>query len=324
MHNPSVFFDPTDHSYTSEYGKEYVPVTKVISITPRAVDFRSLPFQDRVKKAAERGSMLHAEIQQFIDNGDIGLFPSTEWFSLNLFPKYTAWESEQIVASDEEYTSYAGTIDAICRDGEDYLLFDFKFGGHETVDYQLSLYKRALCKMRNIEPDKVKLFCVDFHDEENVKVIPVRTIDSQWLDNLLYCYENGEPYTEPHQELANMESIESQIVSLERTLSELAELKDKYRKELYQAMRENGIKKFEFGSICASLVGPSMKTEFDLEKFKAENPDINWKDYEVIKVDTDTKKLQKDFPKEFLACTCEKQARAGYLKITISDSTEAI
>ena len=98
----NIYFDPTDHTYTSEYGKEYTPVTKICGITPRAVNFRALPNQGRIQKAASRGTLLHEELQKFVETGDKGLFPTTDWFAQNLFPKFKNWESEVVVYSDEE------------------------------------------------------------------------------------------------------------------------------------------------------------------------------------------------------------------------------
>lgn len=326
----SVTMLPDHSGYMDEKGSFYFPVTTVIGITPRAVNFSELPYQDKVQKARERGTMLHGEIENCIKTGDTGLFPTTEWFALNLLPKYTDWESEQIVFSDEQYSPYAGTIDAICRDGENHILMDFKFGGHETVDYQLSLYKRAYCKNRNVSPDKVKLFCIDFHDEDNIRVLPIRTIEDSWLDALLYCFETGEKYAEPHLALAampestlmDMESVEIQILQIEDTLKELTALKDTYRKDLYKAMTDHGMSSFEFGSIKATVVPLGKKTEFDLEGFKKAHPEIDLSQFEKTVIEVDQKALQKAYPKEYLGCTFEKQSKAGYLRVTIKDSTE--
>lgn len=306
----NIYFDPTDHTYTSEYGKEYTPVTKICGITPRAVNFKALPYQDRIQKAASRGTVLHAELQNFVDSGDIGLFPTTEWFAKNVHPNFKNWESEVVIYSDEDEDkeSYAGQIDLICQDDNGhYHLWDFKTGGHETVDYQLSLYKRGFCKNRTIDPEIVQLHCIDAKNEDKIKVLDIRTIAKEWLDALLCCYSAGEPYREPAVELKGMpvtaleklEAIESYYLSLKAELDELDNQKKALESDLYKAMEEFGRETFDFGSIHATRVKPTTADTFDSKSFSKDHPELY---------------------KAYIKST----SRKGYLKMTVRDLTEAV
>ena len=299
-----VIFDPVDHSYTSEYGQEFVPVTEICSLTPRAIDFRRLPNQEAVKASAERGTFIHGEFESFIKTGEIGISKAFEWFYRVLYPMFTDWESEVLVYSDDESTPYAGMIDLICKNEDSYLIIDLKNGGHETVDYQLNLYKRAFCKRRNIDPALVDLACIDAHDEDAINFFRVRTIADSWLDNLLECYSLDIPYTEPlpslagfnETQIAELMSIEQYITAIERDLDLLKIKQMEYRDSLFKAMDDALIDTFECGSIKVTRVRETTSKSFDSKAFKADHADL----YE---------QYQKDIRKR------------GYLKITIRDVT---
>lgn len=305
----NVYFDPTDHSYTSEYGKEYTPVTRICGITPRAINFKALPYQDRVKKAASRGTTIHLEQQNFIETGEVGVLPTTKWFIDNLFPKYRNWEAEVLIYSDEDddKESFAGQIDAVAQDeNDDYHLFDNKSGGHETVDYQESLYKRGFCKMRNIDPKKVHLHCIDMKNEDKIKVFDVRDIPKEWLDRLLHCYKNGKQYAEPSMELTGMpvaslqqlEALEAYYKALEAEVKQRKDELQTLKDELYKAMEEAKVNKFTYNSLSVTKVGPTTADTFDAESFAKDHPEL-YKAYIVT------------------------SSRAGYVKLKVKDLTEA-
>lgn len=296
--------DPIDHSYVTEYGQILCPVTTLIKLTPRAIDFASLPKTKAIENARERGTMIHEEFEDFLKNGTRGITKSFEWFAQCLYPLFTNWESEVIVYSDDEATPYAGTIDLICKNNDRWVLIDLKTGGHETVDYQLSLYKRAFCKNRGIDPDLVDLACIDAKDEDDIGFFRVRTISAKWLDNLLFCYANDIPYIEPlptlkgfdENQLANLTTIEAYISEIEAMEKKYKAMRDKYREQLYQAMDDALVDNFEFGSIRVTRVKPSVSTSFDTELFKKENAELY---------------------KKYL----RENRKKGYLKVTVRDVT---
>lgn len=302
-----IFFDPIDHSYTDSYGQIYVPVTTICKNTPRAVDFSKLPNRKAVEQARTRGTMIHAELEAFVKNGEEGITLPMQWFKNVLYPMFKDWESEVIVYSDEESCPYAGTIDLIAKypKKERWIIIDLKNGGHETVDYQESLYKRALCKMRGLNPDDVDLACIDARDEEAIRFFQVRTIPKEWLDDLLDCCANDMPFVEPFPTLKGFDSVqmaklaelESYISSVEANLKTLQDARDEYRKKLLLAMENVLVDTFEFGSIKVTRVKETTSESFDTKKFKEENKEL----YEKYKT------------------TIRKK---GYLKMTIRDATE--
>lgn len=299
-----IFFDEIDHSYVSEYGQVFTPVTTIVGKTPRAVDFSRLPNKEAVRASANRGTMIHGELEAFVKRGEVGITKTLEWFKRVLYPLFTDWESEVIVYSDKEDAPYAGTIDLICRDKDSWVIIDLKTGGHETVDYQTSLYKRAFCKRRGIDPDKVRLACIDAHDEDAINFFGVRTISEAWLDNLLTCYAYDMPYSEPlptlkgfnETQIQNLMGIESYISAIEMDLKKLTEERDRYREELFKAMDDALVDTFEMGSIKVTRVKETTSKSFDSKAFKADHADL----YEQY-----TKDVRKK----------------GYLKVTIRDVT---
>ena len=299
-----IIFDEVDHSYTSEYGQVFVSVTRICKKTPRAVDFSSLPNKEAVERARERGKMIHSEVEDFVKKGIVGITKVVAWFQRVLYPMFTDWESEVIVYSEEETLPYAGTIDLICRNRDRWLLIDLKNGGHETVDYQLTLYKRAFCRNRNIDPDLVDLACIDARDEEAISFFRVRTIVESWILDLLTCYANDLPYVEPLPTLKGFDSVqvaklmqlESYITSVEAFIKQAQNERDSYREKLFQAMDEAMVDTFEIGSLKVTRVKPTTQASFDSAKFKTEHKDL----YEQYQT------------------TIRKK---GYLKVTVRDIT---
>lgn len=338
-------FFPEDHKYIDASGKEYTPVTRICAITPRGVDFSSIPYQDRIKAAAQRGTVRHKELEELIkywtnEENDldefIPAFKTTEWFMQNLLSneRYDQWSSEEIVFSDEPTTSFAGSIDLVCRDmkTERWILWDLKTGGHSTVDYQLSLYKRAFCKNYKEDPNQVELRCIDAKDEDKIKVLNIRTIPQDWLDKLLDCYEKKIPYIESaivlktmsNTSLQRLESFESYVSALNAEIEALTAERDALKTSLYNAMSKEQMKNFTYGSLRASLVEPVREFVFDEKGCKEKYTDLPWDSYtkEVVTKVFDKEAFQKDHPKEFVEFVKEQQKKKGYIRLSVKDVTE--
>lgn len=307
MADKEIIFDPVDHSYTDAYGQVYVPVTTLCKMTPRAVDFTKLPNRKAVEQARLRGTMVHEEIEAFVKRGEEGISLTFQWFKRVLYPLFTNWESEVIIHSESGATKYAGTIDLIAYDpkSERWVIIDLKTGGHETVDYQESFYKRAFCEIRGIDPQRVDLACIDARDESEISLFSVRTISDAWLDELLQCFADDLPYIEPlptlngfsETQIAQMESIEAYINTIETDLKSLKAKQEEYKAQLLEAMENALVDTFTIGSLMVTRVKETISKTFDSKRFKEDHKDL----YEQYQTETRKK---------------------SYLKITVRDITK--
>lgn len=213
-------FIEADHSYILN-DKKLISVTQAMKKHGLSSDYSFVDDQTR-EAAAEYGNLVHAEIENFIKNGIIGITQELEDFvklssELGLIPEKMA--SEVVVNND----TLAGTIDLVTmnKDGES-VLVDFKTTtavNKEACRWQLSLYERLYGK----KFDKLYIF----HLAKKSRAIEVERIPEEEIDRFIECEKNGEIYQK--KQLAVPDDFLQKVLAAETAIKEAEEIKEKSR-----------------------------------------------------------------------------------------------
>lgn len=267
----ATFFE-ADHSYILN-DKKLISVTQAMKKHGLSSDYSFVDDQT-IEAAAEYGNLVHAEIENFIKNGIIGITQELEDFvklssELGLIPEKMA--SEVVVNND----TLAGTIDLVTmnKDGES-VLVDFKTTtsvNKEACRWQLSLYERLYGK----KFDKLYIF----HLAKKSRAIEVERIPEEEIDRFIECEKNGEIYQK--KQLAVPDDFLQKVLAAETAIKEAEELKKKaemaaeaIRADLKRVMAEQGIKSFENEALKITYIEPSTREIIDQTRLKEELPEI--------------------------------------------------
>jgi hypothetical protein len=267
----ATFFE-ADHSYILN-DKKLISVTQAMKKHGLSSDYSFVDDQT-LEAAAEYGNLVHAEIENFIKNGIIGITQELEDFvklssELGLIPEKMA--SEVVVNND----TLAGTIDLVTmnKDGES-VLVDFKTTtavNKEACRWQLSLYERLYGK----KFDKLYIF----HLAKKSRAIEVERIPEEEIDRFIECEKNGEIYQK--KQLAVPDDFLQKVLAAETAIKEAEELKKKaetaaeaIRADLMRVMAEQGIKSFENEALKITYIEPSTREIIDQTRLKKELPEI--------------------------------------------------
>lgn len=267
----ATFFE-ADHSYILN-DKKLISVTQAMKKHGLSSDYSFVDDQT-LEAAAEYGNLVHAEIENFIKNGIIGITQELEDFvklssELGLIPEKMA--SEVVVNND----TLAGTIDLVTmnKDGES-VLVDFKTTtavNKEACRWQLSLYERLYGK----KFDKLYIF----HLAKKSRAIEVERIPEEEIDRFIECEKNGEIYQK--KQLAVPDDFLQKVLAAETAIKEAEELKKKaetaaeaIRADLKRVMAEQGIKSFENEALKITYIEPSTREIIDQTRLKEELPEI--------------------------------------------------
>ena len=271
-----VKFNKKNHTYTliKENGEKYdlVSVTTLLKkhgITP---DYSNVN-ENVLEAKAERGSVIHEELEQYINHKQIGFTGELEQFieackAKNILPS----KSEFMVWNDE----IAGTVDvAGIIDGQTFL-GDFKTTTalhREAVAWQLSLYAYLL----NEKFDK--LLCIHFPDAETCKIVEIQPIPTEEIERLLECERNCELYQKKTLELDTVScekiiTIQQELKSLDDRKKELEQTESELKKMLIEKMEETGVKSVDNDYFKITYIAPSTRETLDAAKLKKEMPEV--------------------------------------------------
>lgn len=276
-----VIFREEDHRYIAiddETGKELCDLVSVTTLLKRhgiAPDYVAVD-KDVLKAKAERGKVIHKELEDYITLGEIGFTEELEHFikqcaSKNIKPL----KSEFLVYNDE----IAGTADVAGLIGEDEVPFigDFKTTAtlHKVaVAWQLSLYAYL-----NKEVEYKKFLCFHFPDEKTCKVIELEPISTEEIEELLRCERDCELYKPKTLELAEYETekiiaVQSELKALNDRKKLLEEQENELKEFLISKMEETGVKQIDNDYFKITYVASSTRESVDTSKLKKEMPEI--------------------------------------------------
>ena len=262
-----INFNEEKHEYTLD-GKVLISVTQLMKKHGLSPNYGDVPAAV-LRAKAERGTLIHKEIENFIKTGEIGF--TTEMLN---FRKYVDANKISILAS--EIIAYndvaAGTVDLLLGDG---VIADIKTTASlhkDAISWQLSIYNFLL----NNEFTKGQVYHFDKDGNLNVVDIPLKPIEE--VEILIECEKNGEIYQQP---AIATDSQLMQIVELETLIKHYDEQKKQAEKQaqelrdaLLVAMEQNGVKTMENERIRITYTAPTTRQSIDSTRLKKEQPSV--------------------------------------------------
>ena len=267
-----ISFDEQKHVYTLD-GRELISVTQLMKKHGLAPDYSAVS-QEVLTAKAERGSLIHKEIEDYIKNNEIGF---TE--ELGAFIRYIATKNVKIRASETIVYNdiVAGTLDLLLDYNNELVIADIKTTStlhKDAVSWQLSIYAYLLGN------DVQRGQAFHFDNEGQLKVVDIPLKPRAEIEKLMTAERMGfERYHLPTIELdENQVAViqEAQaIIERAKKEQEQAEANMKAVKEaITEAMAQTGAKVFENDFMKITFVEPYERSTIDSARLKKENPEI--------------------------------------------------
>lgn len=272
-----IHFDEKTHTYTLDDGRTLISVTQLMKKHGLAPDYSGVN-PDVLARAADRGTLIHKEIETLIKTGDIGFTSEcSEFFEFIKENELAVHHSEKIVS---DYEMIAGTIDLLLERPADETLIiaDLKTTSSvnlEAVSWQLSIYNYLTGYMA----DCAQVF--HFGKDGKLKVIDVPFQPREEVERLIDCERRGVIYTKPtavalvtDQQVATIAEAEKIIAEADAAKKEAEARIAEIKAALMAEMEARGLKSFETDRVKLTYVLPSERTTIDIAKLKKELPKI--------------------------------------------------
>ena len=265
-----VNFNEETHTYTLG-NKELISVTQLLKLVGVSADY-SFVNNEVMKKASEKGVLIHKEIEEYIKNGEVGF--TEELYAFIDYLKENDLEpiASELMVHDEEV---AGTIDLIIKNRKtgEIELDDIKTTSSVNKDYvawQTSMYKHLYgeqvdkLKCLHLKGDKLKAIELINKTPEQIASLYQLLKDGTMIKNSLVGVET---------ELAELYETEKLIQAIEQQKKEVEETAKEMRSAIVEKMKEQGLTKFENDKIIISYIAPTTALIVDSKKLKAEYPE---------------------------------------------------
>lgn len=262
-------FDELKHEY--RWGDKILPsVTTILEKTLFNTKYENIN-EETLKKAAERGTIIHKEIENYLTNDELG-------FSSELFNFIQIEEENNLINMQSEVKIHdenmAGTIDILAdridsSKNKKQILADIKTTyklDTVYVSWQLSFYAYILKNFYDIEVDE--LYAIWLRDNKHSFVKVERKTDKE-VEDVLEAFKNGSKIdlypntiqTIPQDKQIAFCCILKQIKDMEEKTKEIKEA-------ILKEMETRGIENAVIGDVQIIYKRPSTKTSVDTKKLK--------------------------------------------------------
>ena len=264
-----LVFDPQTHTYTLD-GKDLISVTQILAKHGLSPNYNGVD-EDTLKASAERGTLIHKEIENYIKKGEIGFTDECAEFV-----SYVRENNIAIMGSEVTFHNdiVAGTCDLIINSQKGYLIVaDIKTTStlhKESVAWQLSLYAY-------LSGNKTMNHGQAFHfSKDGLKVVDIELKPVEEVEKLLECERKGEIYKQELViegfELAKFYEAEQIIVKAKEEQKRAEETQKEVYEAILKAMEEQGVKTYETDTMKITYVAPTTRVTLDTARLKKENP----------------------------------------------------
>ncbi len=269
-------FNEEKHEYTLG-NRTLISVTQLMRKHGLAPDYSNVD-ETVLRAKAERGTLIHKEIEDYIKTGEIGW--SNEVLS---FMDYVKDNKVNILSSELMVNNdiVAGTIDLILDDKGQPVIADIKttYQVHkESVSWQLSIYLFLYVVDKGINYNEFEGQCYHFDKEGQLEVLDIPLKPFTEVASLMQCEREGKTYKQElkveNDTLLQLEDVENIIKYHEEQLKQAKAKEEEMRNALMQAMEENSIKTYETDKLKITYVEATTRSTVDSVRLKKEMPDI--------------------------------------------------
>lgn len=266
-----TFIEDTHEYFLDD--KKLISVTQLMQKHGLAPNYGDVP-SEVLRAKAERGSLVHKEIEEYIKEGNIGF--TNELIEFINADKGEVLKSEFKVNND----IVAGTVDLLLYKNNEYIIADLKTTSElhiDAVSWQLTIYAYLLSKINPmINVTKGQAF--HFNKDGKLNIVDIVLKPFEEIDRLMECERNNEKFElkkiASDEQLMQLLEVEALIKSIEEKKKKAEEQAKELRAELMKAMEANGVKSFENDLIRITYVAPSTRQSIDSTKLKKEQPAI--------------------------------------------------
>lgn len=276
-HKLECRFYEEPHEYWLGYNEnsEFIKVKQLISVTTLLKKHKLSADYSKVNKSilkakAERGNIIHEELEIYVKTGEYGFTEELQQFT-------RACEIEEIVPQKSEFIVFndvvAGCVDTSGTIKGFSYIGDYKTTAvyHEqAVAWQLSLYEYL--SGENFD----KLICFWFKNGLSIK--EVTRIAREKIEELIDLERNDEILD---KSLMVGEDINKELLVIQQSLKKLddekktLEAKEKHiKKIIMENMQQNGIKSLDNEFFRITYVAEITRETIDTAKLKVEMPEI--------------------------------------------------
>lgn len=274
-----VIFIEEDHRYmavneeTGEYINDLVSVTTLLKKHGLSPDYSNIS-ESVLKAKAERGTVVHEELENYINKGEEMGFTNELLLFINKCKENNIEpaKSEFIVHNEE----IAGTIDVVGYVDKLTFIGDFKTTAtlhRETVAWQLSLY----AYLSGNHYDKYLVF--HFPDENTCKVVELKPIPTEEIEELLRCERDCEIYQRKGLALSIVDTekiiaVQTALKALDQQKAELEAREQELKEFLIAGFEASGQEVIENDYFRIKYTPPTTSERIDTKRLKKELPDI--------------------------------------------------
>lgn len=271
-----VEFNSENHSYTlfKDNGEkiDLVSVTQLLKKHNLSPDYSNVD-ESVLRAKAERGTVIHGELEEFINHKQVGFTGEFEAF-------YEKCKSEDILPSKSEFMVWndeiAGTVDVAGIIKGQTFIGDFKTTSvvhREAVAWQLSLYGYLMNEIFD------KYICFHFPDDHTCKIIELKPIAREEIERLLDCERNCQIYERKSFEIdtASCEkliAVQSELKALGERKKALEKQEEDLKTFLIKKFEESGLPFIDNDYFKITYIAPSTRTTIDGDRLKSEMPEI--------------------------------------------------
>ena len=272
-----VKFDDFTHTYLLDDERFLMGVTTLMRKHGLAPDYSGIA-EDVLKKAAERGSKVHKDIEDYCNGKEVVMTPELKAY-IGCGVKTIA--NEYLVT---DHNVVASSIDIVADAGEGKVnLIDIKTTSqlhHDALSWQLSIYA-FLFNLANPDVEIAGLYALHIKNSK-AQLVPVAWKREEEVTELLLCEHKGELFTPKREELptattsmlAELEQVSEKITLVKASLKELEEIEKEVKGRLIQEMEEKALKTLENGPLKVTYVAPYTKEAVDTKKLKEVMPEV--------------------------------------------------
>ena len=285
VNNTQVFFEPLSHTYLCGE-KVLIGVTTLMAKHGLSPDYSNIPAAT-LKKAADEGTAIHREIQDY-DNGlSVLRTPLIEEYIALCAEKGLKFVASEYLVSDNE--TVASSIDCVYGEKNEVILVDIKTTTKphmRPLAWQLGCYK-VFFERQN--PGKKVVGCYCLHIDRKAKtikgLIPVDVVTEAEVDALITAEREGRIYIDEYEEpSAEIVLTDEELSAYVVQASEIASLKDKIKqieeslkgldKRVLDYMIEHNLETMEGGGGVFKVKKAYERTSIDTDRLKKMQPGI--------------------------------------------------